>query len=73
MVSQSSTNNEISQLSAVYRQIDLPVDQFAVQPAILLEFSTEMGRRGFPWTPEVTLAKLFRARKSGKLPKIRRM
>lgn len=58
-------------MGEVYRSLNIPVDSLATNPPKLAEFAAEMGRRGFHWTPEVTLRELFRARKSGNLPKIR--
>ncbi len=58
-------------LGAVYRKINIPVDSLAADPTKLAEFAVEMEGHGFHWTPEVTLRELFRARKSGSLPKIR--
>ncbi len=64
-------NAKVANLAEVYRRFDIPVDSLAVNTPKLAEFAAEMERRGFPWTPEVTLQELFRARKSGNLPKIR--
>ncbi|MGC8541869.1 MAG: hypothetical protein ACP5QA_14755, partial [Phycisphaerae bacterium] len=70
MVSQD-INVKISTLAVTYRKFDIPVDSLATNPPKLAEFAAEMGRHGFSWTPEVALQELFRARKSGNLPKIR--
>ena len=59
-------------LTEVYKAFDTPVDSLAMAPDRLAEFAAEMGRRGFPWTPEATLQELFRARQTGRLPRIRR-
>ena len=60
-----------SDLADVYRLVNIPVDSLALNRPKLAEFTAEMGRRGFVWTPEETLRELFSARKSGRLPKIR--
>lgn len=65
--------SKVCVLASTYRKFDTPVDSLATNPAKLAEFAEEMNRNGFPWTPEVTLTELFRARKSGRLPKIRRV
>ncbi len=49
---------------------DMPVDSLVMTPNRLAEFTAEMGQRDLSWTPEATLQELFRARKSGRLPRI---
>ena len=68
------SNNEIEELKKFYKENNLPSDQLVKVKSVLDNFTAKFNARFSPsldFTSEEIADRLFKLRKSGKLPRIR--
>ena len=68
------SNNEIEELKSFYKENSVPSDQLVKVKSVLDNFTAKFNERFSPcpdFTSEEVADRLFKLRKSGKLPRIR--
>jgi len=69
------SNNEIEKLKSLYQETNVPSDQLVKKKSVLDSFTSSFNDcigTNVEFTPEEIADRLFKLRKSGKLPRIRR-